>query len=188
MTPIKSISPKDIGRVAASIRNGSQEYGYHIRVLELASVTEHGQVRVRAQDMNSGAELPLFAIIGGGSPLYWVEDPAKDLDYPEITLDVSTAVHASQHVNQTRGVMDVMAYLTAETGECADWLVNPDRQKEDLLGECADVIICALDLALVYKKKTSDLDGQELADEVIGQLNELLKLKAEKWMDKHAKL
>jgi NTP pyrophosphatase (non-canonical NTP hydrolase) len=103
-----------------------------------------------------------------------------------MTLDISTAVHASHKVNQPRDVFQVMAYLASETGECADWLVNPDRQKEDLLGECADVIICALDLALLHKKSTSGLDGQELADEVVGHLNDLLKVKAEKWLDKHA--
>lgn len=127
-----------------------------------------------------------FQIVGGCQVMYWKSEDAKDMDYPEMILDISTAVHASRHVNQLRNVMDVMAYLTAETGECADWLVNPDRRKEDLLGECADVIICALDLALVHKKATSDLDSLELADEVIGQLNDLLKLKAEKWLDKHA--
>lgn len=187
MKEIKSISQKDIGRIAQTKDAGFGK-GYRIRVLELVEVTEDGKVRVRAETLDTSVEYKSFVIVGGYETLYWMDDAEKHLSYPEMTLDVSTAVYASQHVNKTRDMMDVMAYLTAETGECADWLVNPDRQKEDLLGECADVIICALDLALVYKKKTSDLDGQELADEVIEQLNDLLKLKAEKWMDKHAKV
>lgn len=188
MIEIKSISQKDIGRIAQTKDAGFGK-GYRIRILELVEVTEDGKVRVRAEELDTSVEYKSFVIVGGYETLYWMDYADKHLSsYPEMTLDVSTAVYASRHVNKTRDVMDVMAYLTAETGECADWLVNPDRQKEDLLGECADVIICALDLALVYKKKTSDLDGQELAHEVIGQLNDLLKLKAEKWMDKHAKV
>lgn len=187
MEKITSVSQKDIGRIAKS-KDAAFGAGYHIRVLELVEATGDGKVRVRAEEIDCGLSYPTFTIVGGTRDMFWVEDEAKHSDYPEMTLDVSTAVYASRHVNKTRDMMDVMAYLTAETGECADWLVNPDRQKEDLLGECADVIICALDLALVYKKKTSDLNGQELADEVIGQLNDLLKLKAEKWMDKHAKV
>lgn len=185
MEQVVSISQKDIGRVAQTKDAGFGK-GYRIRILELVGVTEDGKVRVRAEEIDTITEYTAFTIIGGHEPLYWVEDPAKKLDYPQMTLDISTAVHTSRHVNQMRSVMDVMAYLTSETGECADWLVNPDRRKEDLLGECADVIICALDLALMHKKSTSGLDGQELADEVVGHLNDLLKTKAEKWLDKHA--
>ena len=187
MKEIKSISQKDIGRIAQTKDAGFGK-GYRIRILGLLEVTGDGKVIVSAEELDASVEYKSFVIVGGHEKLYWMDEADKHLSYPEMTLDVSTAVYASQHVNKTRGVMDVMSYLTAETGECADCLVNPDHQKEDLLGECADVIICALDLALVHKKKTSDLDGQELADEVIGQLNDLLKLKAEKWMDKHAKV
>lgn len=185
MEQITSISQKDIGRIAQTKDAGFGK-GYRIRILEIVGVTSDGKVQVHAEEIDTIMEYTGFVLIGGYEPLYWMEDPAKKLDYPQMTLDISTAVHASRHVNQPRGVFEVMAYLTSETGECADWLVNPDRQKEDLLGECADVIICALDLALMHKKSTSDLDGQELADEVVGHLNDLLKVKAEKWLDKHA--
>ena len=182
LNEIKEIWASDAGRVAVSA-NGF----YEVTFKAIARVDDEGNVFALVEsNMRDGGIFTDFHIIGGRQKMFWKEDPAKDLDYPEMTLDISTAVHASCHVNQMRSVLDVMAYLTSETGECADWLVNPDRRKEDLLGECADVIICALDLALVHKKETSDLDGQELADEVIGHLNQLLKLKAEKWMDKHA--
>jgi len=182
MNEIKNIRASDAGRIAVS-ENGF----YEVEFKSIARVDDEGNVfAVVESKKREGGVLTDFHLIGGGERMYWKEDPAKELDYPEMTLDISTPVHASRHVNQSRNVFEVMAYLTSETGECADWLVNPDRQKEDLLGECADVIICALDLALVHKKATSDLDGQELADEVVGQLNDLLKLKAEKWLDKHA--
>lgn len=179
---IKNISCRDVGRIATDV------YGkYRVEFVSINRVDDLGNVFCVVKDLkDSGKVVDNFCLIGGCREMNWVEDPAKKLDYPQMTLDISTAVHASRHVNQPRDVKDVLAYLTSEVGECADWLVNPDRRKEDLLGECADVIICALDLALVYKKDTSDLDGQELADEVIGQLNDLLKMKAEKWMDKHA--
>lgn len=183
MKPITSIRNADIGRVAVS-RQG----GYQIRVLDITKTDEDGGVYVQAKDIIEGTEWHSFKLIKGQTPMFWLEDSAKYSDYPEMTLDISAAVHASANVNQTRDVMSVMAYLTSETGECADWLVNPDRRKEDLLGECADVIICALDLALVHKAATSSLDGQELAEEVISHLNDLLKIKAEKWLDKHAKV
>ncbi len=183
MDQVLSFQESDVGRVAQS-----EDGCYLVRVLEIVGIGSMGSVRARVTDLKTGEEISSFTIIGGSRPMYWVEEPAKSLNYPEMMLDISTAVHASRHVNQPRTVFEVMAYLTSETGECADWLVNPDRQKEDLLGECADVIICALDLALRHKKETSGLDGQELADEVVNHLNDLLKVKAEKWMDKHAKV
>lgn len=185
MEQVVSISQKDIGRVAQTKDAGFGK-GYRIRILDLVGVTSDGKVHVHAEELDTIMEYTAFTIIGGHEPLYWVEDPAKKLDYPQMTLDISTAVHASRHVNQPRDVFQVMAYLASETGECADWLVNPDRQKESLYGECVDVIICALDLALTHKKQTTGLDGQKLADEVIADLNDLLKIKAEKWLDKHA--
>lgn len=184
MKEITSVSAKDTGRIAVS-----EDGFYEVVFISLTRVDQDGNIYAMVESKKRDCETYYdFQIVGGRQAMYWKSDDAKDMDYPEMTLDVSTAVHASRYVNQPRSIFEVMAYLTSETGECADWLVNPDRQKEDLLGECADVIICALDLALRHKKETSDLDGQELADEVIGQLNDLLKLKAEKWMDKHAKV
>lgn len=172
---IKTISSKDVGRVA------TDECGtYLVEFVAIHTVSDTGYVSCVVKDLkNGGRILNDFSMIGGCCAMHWVNEP-------KMTLDVSTAVYTSRHVNQKRGVLDVMAYLTSETGECADWLVNPDRRKEDLLGECADVIICALDLALVYKKETSDLEDQELAEEVISHLNDLLKTKSKKWLDKHA--
>ena len=181
---IKEVWASDAGRIAVSA-----DGFYEVVFKGISRVDDEGNVFALVEsNKRDGGIFTDFHIIGGRQVMYWKLDEAKDMDYPEMTLDISTAVHASSHVNQPRSLFEIMAYLTSETGECADWLVNPDRQKEDLLGECADVIICALDLALRHKKETSDLDGQELADEVIGQLNDLLKLKAEKWMDKHAKV
>lgn len=182
MQLITSVSTSDIGRIAVS-----EDGFYEVAFVELSRVDSYGNIFAVVKDRKRTFEIyENFHLTGGHLDMYWKEDPGKYLDYPEMTLDISTVVHASRHVDQIRNVFGVLAYLLSEAGECADWLVNPARRKEDLLAECADVIICAIDLALVHKKETSDLDGQELADEVIGQLNDLLKVKAEKWMDKHA--
>lgn len=179
MQVIKKVTNDDTGRVATS-----DDGRYRIKVLEVIGYDD-GMVSVKAEDLDGSGIFYGFALIGGSVLMYW-EDNSTCEDYPEMSLDISAAVHASRTVNQVRGVKDVMIYLTSETGECADWLANPDRQKEDLMGECADVIICALDLALIHKRETSDLDGQELADEVVSHLNDLLRAKAEKWVAKHA--
>lgn len=182
---IINVGASDVGRVAVS-KCGR----YKVQFLSIARVDKYGNVFAVVKNIKFGEDYGEvyedFHLVGGGLPMYWLEDPAKYVDYPEMTLDISAAVHASHKVNQPRDVFQVMAYLASETGECADWLVNPDRQKESLYGECADVIICALDLALTHKKQTTGLDGQKLADEVIADLNDLLKTKAEKWLDKHA--
>lgn len=182
---IINVRAADVGRLAVS-----KDGRYAVEFMSIARVDKHGNVFAVVKNIKQGEDYGEvyedFHLVGGGLPMYWHDNPAKYLDYPEMTLDISAAVHASHKVNQPRDVFQVMAYLASETGECADWLVNPDRQKESLYGECADVIICALDLALTHKKQTTGLDGQKLADEVISDLNDLLKVKAEKWLDKHA--
>lgn len=183
MEQILEVRKGDVGRIAVS-KCGS----YRVQVLGIASVDKYGVISCVAKNLRPGEGGNVFddfGLIGGGLPMYW-EDDLKFSEYPERLLDISAAVHASEVVNQVRDVFEVMAYLTSETGECADWLVNPDRQKEDLLGECADVIICALDLALIHKQKTSGLRGKELTDEVIDHLNVLIREKADKWVKKHA--
>lgn len=183
MQEILHVSKGDVGRIAVS-KNGE----YRVKVLGITSVNEYGVISCLAESlrpMERGTIFDDFGLVGGGLMMYW-EDDLKFSEYPERLLDISAAVHASEVVNQVRDVFEVMAYLTSETGECADWLVNPDRQKEDLLGECADVIICALDLALIHKQRTSGLRGKELTDEVIDHLNTLIREKADKWVKKHA--
>ena len=183
MERISEVNKKDFGRIAVS-KNGE----FRVKILSIDSAQSDfiSCVVENLQDNDhQGMIFQDFGIVGGFVPMYW-EDDLKFSEYPEHLLDISAAVHASEVVDQVRDSFQVMAYLTSETGECADWLVNPDRQKEDLLGECVDVIICAIDLALIHKQQASGLRGKELTDEVIGQMNTLIREKADKWVKKHA--
>lgn len=180
MEEIKFVSAKDTGRIAVDMGRNLR-----VEVVGINRTDVGGSVFCFVKDKyNYDNMLGDFCLIGGRLPMYW-EDTQTVEKPPKMTLDISPVIDASRCVNQDRTVLDVMAYLAAETGECADWLVNPDRRNEDLLGECTDVIICAIDLALIHKRDTSDLTGQELVDEVLGHLNNLLKTKSEKWVAKH---
>lgn len=102
-------------------------------------------------------------------------------------LDLSSIVETSVEKEDGRSLKDIALYLNSESGEVADWLLNPQKRKEGLLGECSDVIICAVDLAFQYLKTQhpySELDDQSLANILSVMLEETIDKKCEKWVGK----
>lgn len=100
-------------------------------------------------------------------------------------MDVQPIVYSSLNIKNNRSEEDIALYLGAECGEVADWLLNPSKRKEDLLGECADVIICAVDLAIQHKiNQFPNMTPEVVARFAIRSLEEQIVIKSKKWLDK----
>jgi len=102
-------------------------------------------------------------------------------------LDISSIIQTSVEKEDGRSLKDIALYLNSESGEVADWLLNPQKQKEGLLGECSDVIICAVDLAFQYLRTQpaySTLDDKSLSNILSIILEETIDEKCAKWAGK----
>jgi len=104
-----------------------------------------------------------------------------------LKLDLSTVIETGILKDNDRTQKDIALYLNSEAGEVADWLLNPNKRKESLLGECSDVIICVVDLAFRHLREDPDLgrlSDDQLKLLLTTLLQETIKQKCHKWANK----
>lgn len=100
-------------------------------------------------------------------------------------MDITSIINASVQIQNGRTEKEIALYLSSEVGEVADWLLNPQKRKEALHGECADVIICAVDLAIQHIiNQFPNADPSLVAGMAISSLETHIRVKAEKWRGK----
>lgn len=100
-------------------------------------------------------------------------------------MDITPIIKASIQIDNGRTEKEIALYLSSEAGEVADWLLNPQKRKEALHGECADVIICAVDLAIQHAiNQFPDADPELVAGMAISSLETQIRTKSEKWRGK----
>lgn len=90
---------------------------------------------------------------------------------------ISKISDLSVELDPNKDIRNVMLHLNSEVGEMNDWINRPWRQKEDFVGECADSIICIVDVLLMHYR-AKGIDNPLF---VIDDLNKQIELKTEKW-------
>lgn len=188
--PIQAISDADAGRIAVS-RNGAYRITFHS--VEAVEYTDDKlRVTVAGYNHSTMSETDFFRLIGGGLEMFWEDEITVPLQIqivdtkPTFELDITKVAEVSRDVQQRRTVESVALYLNVEAGEAGDCIVNPEKAKEHVIGECADVIICAIDLALVHAhKEFKDVNEDIIVRQTLERLNEAIQVKTQKWADKH---
>lgn len=101
-------------------------------------------------------------------------------------MNINPIITASVQIKNGRTEKEIALYLSSEAGEVADWLLNPQKRKEALHGECADVIICAVDLAIQHViNQFPDADPNLVAGMAISSLENQIRVKSNKWLGKN---
>lgn len=90
---------------------------------------------------------------------------------------ISKISDLSIELDHNKDIRNVMLQLNSEIGEMNDWINRPERQKEDFVGECADSIICIVDVLLMHYR-AKGIDNPLF---VLDDLNKQIELKTGKW-------
>jgi len=80
------------------------------------------------------------------------------------------------HRVKPRTISDVVHHLSSEVGEIAECLVQPHRGG-DIVEESVDAILCALDIIYLQLRATHG------TTEIAQKINEVMKVKLEKWYE-----